>query len=606
MSNKINILPEHLASKIAAGEVIQRPASVVKELIENSLDAAANKIKLIIKDGGKKLVQVIDDGCGMSEDDAIIAFQRHSTSKIKTLEDLERITTLGFRGEALASIAAVSQVELITRTNEDELATKVLAEGIVIKEVTKAAFERGTSVSVKNLFFNTPARREFLKNNNVEFKHIFDSFVRIALAYPEVQMQFISDEQMILNLKPQTLADRIGEIFGRNVFESLINVETDQEWSNQTGLSVKGYVSKPDFVKKSRSEQFLYLNRRYIINRNLNHAVFQAYENMLEKSSYPFFVLYIEVDPRKVDVNVHPSKLEVKFKDEKSVYYAINFSVRNSLRSNNLIPSVQMDSTGVELNTKLKQIFHEVPDFTSQKQYESMKKHNFTTTSSEQINLVEQIKPIFSSEGDQNDVKQDKKPIEVTGFAFATPVFYQLHNQFIIVPIDEGMMIIDQHAAHERILYEKALASFSVVDNSSQQLLFPYTIEFSMGDISILKLLHNELEKLGFNFKYFGKNTIVLEGVPVDIKPGQEITILQEIIDLYKENEYDQKLEPRDNLAKSFACKSAIKFGDTLNQSEMRALVEQLFMTRVPFTCPHGRPVMVKISLNELARRFGR
>ncbi|RCK77350.1 MAG: DNA mismatch repair protein MutL [Ignavibacteriae bacterium] len=606
MRNKINILPENLASKIAAGEVIQRPASVVKELLENSIDAGATKITLIIKDAGKKLIQIVDNGCGMSEDDAVIAFQRHSTSKIQTLEDLEQITTLGFRGEALASIAAVSQVDMITKTEEDEIATKVSVEGIVIKEVTKTSFEKGTSISVKNLFFNTPARREFLKSNNVEFKHIFDVFVRIALSYSELEMKFISDGETVLDLRPQQLDERIVDIFGKNLQEALMLIENDPEGYERIGLSVSGYISKPDFSKKSRSEQFLFLNRRYIINRSLNHAVFQAYENMLEKNNYPFFILFIKIDPRRVDVNVHPSKLEVKFKDERNIYHLINSSVRKTLSENNLIPSVKFESLNDNIKIKFQQIFKKVPEFSSNKNVELDKIFVDGKSTDIQVDLIEKIKPIFSEEGNITEDEADKSNISLSGFSFTPPVCYQLHNQFIIVPIEEGMMIIDQHAAHERILFEKALVSFSIKNNVSQQLLFPHTIEFSAGDFAIIQILQDDLKKLGFEIKIFGRNTVVLEGVPVDIKPGNELTILQEIVDLYKENEYEQKLEPRENLAKSFACKSAIKFGDTLNQTEMRSLIEQLFMTRVPYVCPHGRPVIIKISLEELARRFGR
>ncbi len=605
MLNKINILPEQLVSKIAAGEVIQRPASVVKELLENSIDAGAKKIKLIIKDAGKKLIQLVDDGCGMNEKDAIIAFQRHSTSKIRTLEDLENIETLGFRGEALASIAAISQVELITRTQDEDIATKVLIEGISIKEVTKTNFEKGTSVSVKNIFFNTPARREFLKNNNIEFKHIFDVFVRIALAFPELHFLFINDNQIVLDLKPQNIEERIGEIFGGKILESLIPIKEDIERYDQSGMLVSGYVSRPDFAKKSRSEQFIYLNKRYIVNRNLNHAVFQAYENMLEKSNYPFFIIYLKIEPKKVDVNVHPSKLEVKFKDERSVYYLINSSAKKALASQNLVPSVKMDTIGSDIKIKFKEIFHKSPEYTSQNNWDGNKIINLESKDSTQINPIEFLKPIFSSNGELVESESNRK-LGIMDVFPETPICYQLHNQFILVPIDEGMMIIDQHAAHERILYEKAISSFSKYPISSQQLLFPHTIEFTAGDFAIINLLKSDLEKLGFHLKIFGKNTVLLEAVPEDIKPGSEQNILQEIVDLYKENENEQKLEPRENLAKSFACKSAIKFGDSLNQSEMQALIEQLFLTSVPYVCPHGRPVIIKISLSELSRRFGR
>lgn len=597
MPNKINILPENLASKIAAGEVIQRPASVVKELLENSIDAGARKIKLIVKNGGKNFIQVIDDGCGMSEEDAIIAFQRHSTSKIKVLEDLEHIETLGFRGEALASVAAVSQVELITRTESEEVATRVTVEGITLKSVSKTRFEKGTSVTVKNLFFNTPARREFLKNDNVEFKHIYDTFVRIALAFPELSMKFINNEEVVFDLKQTNIKDRILDIFGDKLSDYLIEIILDDSKFKLSGMSLKGFIGKPDFVKRSRSEQFIFLNKRYIISRNLNFAVHQAYENLLEKSSYPFFVLFISIDPKRVDVNVHPSKLEVKFKDERGVYYLLNTSVRQALQQNNLIPSVQIVSHS-DKNTKIhfQEFFKKVPEYDSQSSFDLKSHLESGVNPNQAIDLVEHFKPIFSFE--DGLVESESRP--------ELPVYYQLHNKYIIVPVEEGMMIIDQHAAHERILYEKAIACFNQTNNRSQQLLFPHTIELSAGDAIIVQSLKEDLEKLGFQLKMFGKNTLILEGVPSDIKPGHEISILQEIIDLYKENEFEQKLEPRENLAKSFACKSAVKFGDKLNQLEMKTLIDQLFMTSIPYVCPHGRPTVIKISLNELGKRFGR
>ncbi len=583
MPNKINILSENLASKIAAGEVVQRPASVVKELLENSIDAGAAKITVIIKEGGKSLIQIIDNGCGMSEADASVAFYRHSTSKISTLEDLENIRTLGFRGEALASIAAMSQVELLTKTDDDDVATKIRIEGIEIKEVSKEAMERGTSVTVRNLFFNTPARREFLKNNSVEFKHIFDVVVRIALSHPDIQFKFISGEETVFNLQSNKIEERIRDIFGNKVHDAIIPVisNTDSPYSSE--LNVTGFITKPDFAKKTRVDQFLFLNNRYIVSRSLNHAVFQAYEHLIEKGSFPFFVLFININPNKVDVNVHPSKMEVKFKEERSVYHLINSAVRNTLSANNLIPSIQFHTESTDTGKLPEYVPHPNSSFQFQRQ------------------TVDSFAPIFSARGDiQNiETKSDyEKPIP--------QIYFQVHNRYIIIPVEEGVMIVDQHAAHERILYEKAVSSFSETHNRSQQLLFPHTIELSAGDFAIVDELIPHLEKLGFQLKVFGKNTVMMEGVPLDVKSGQESLILQEIVDLYKENEHQQKLEPRDNLAKSFACKAAIKFGDAMNQAEMRSLIEQLFATQVPYVCPHGRPVVIKLTLSELAKRFGR
>ncbi|MDI6803175.1 MAG: DNA mismatch repair endonuclease MutL [Bacteroidota bacterium] len=591
MPNKINILSENLASKIAAGEVVQRPASVVKELLENSIDAGASKITVIIKEGGKSLIQIIDDGCGMSEADASVAFYRHSTSKISTLEDLENIRTLGFRGEALASIAAMSQVELITRTDDDDVATKIRIEGIEIKENSKEAMERGTSVTVRNLFFNTPARREFLKNNSVEFKNIFDVVVRIALSHPYIQFKFISGEETVFNLQSNKIEERIRDIFGNKVHDAILPAISNTDSPYYLELNVMGFITKPDFAKKTRVDQFLFLNNRYIVSRSLNHAVFQAYEHLIEKGSFPFFVLFININPNKVDVNVHPSKMEVKFKEERSVYHLINSTVRNTLSTNNLIPSIQFHTESIDTGRFPEYVPHPNSSFQFQRR---------TTDSNA---------PIFSARGDIQNIytKTDyEKPSEQPSQSTVPQIYFQVHNRYIIIPIEEGVMIVDQHAAHERILYEKAVSSFSETNNRSQQLLFPHTIELSAGDFTIVNELIPNLEKLGFQVKAFGKNTVVMEGVPLDVKSGQESLILQEIVDLYKENEHQQKLEPRDNLAKSFACKAAIKFGDAMNQAEMRSLIEQLFSTQVPYVCPHGRPAIIKLTLSELGKRFGR
>lgn len=589
-NNKIKILPENLASKIAAGEVVQRPASVVKELLENTIDAGATKVTIIIKDGGKTLIQVIDDGCGMNEVDAEIAFQRHATSKISSLEDLENIQTLGFRGEALASIAAVSQVELVTRTSDRDLATKIRIEGIEIKESTKTAYERGTSVTVKNLFFNTPARRNFLKNNTTEFKHVFDVVIRGALSNPNLAIKFVSGEETVFNLQKSNIEDRIRDIFGDKAGDSLIPVD------NESGsISVNGFVSKPDFSRKTRVDQFLFMNGRYIVSRNLNYAVHQAYENLLEKGSYPFFILYITLDPQKVDVNVHPSKMEVKFLDERSVYHVINSTVRNSLAKQNLVPPIQMNFQAGE-TSRLSWLSNYTPSSPDIVQVDR---------NTGEIISVSKVEDLPFQKIDFTET-QRKQPTQQTESSPEFATCFQLHTQYIIIPINEGVMIIDQHAAHERILYEQAVANFNNSHTQSQQLLFPYTLEFSAGDAALVQQLIPNLEILGFQLKIFGKNTVILEGVPTDVKPGHEETILQEIVDLYKENEHELKLESRDNLAKSFACRAAIKFGEPLNQSEMRALVDQLFKTQMPYVCPHGRPAVVKLSLSELGKRFGR
>lgn len=595
---QIRILPEEIASKIAAGEVIQRPESVVKELIENSIDAGAKNITVILKDAGKTLVHVIDDGCGMSEDDAVLAFERHATSKIQTYEDLENIQTLGFRGEALASIAAVSKVEMKTRTPEDELATLVKIEGGKLIEVSKTSHPPGTSIAVKNLFFNTPARRNFLKSNYTEFKHAYEAFIRFAIAYPDISFEFISDDELISKFEATSFETRIKQVFGDEFFETLIPVSEKTEY-----ISIYGFISKPEFSKKTKADQFIFLNRRYVINRSINHAVYNAYEHLLEKGNFPSFILMISINPRHVDVNVHPSKLEVKFDDEQGIYNFVRAVVKHSLAKFSLIPEVKIEPTGeiklrpssdlIERQTQLEQQFS--PDLLTSAFPEAI----IGTRVEKDIQKIEKISKEIQSEISQ---MADKTDTGAEGISFM-----QIHNKYIIAQIKTGIMIIDQHVAHERILYERALDSLNSNTPFTQQLLFPQTIQLTPSDMAIVKEIKDYLEALGFDLRIFGKNTVILYGVPPEVKQGSEKTILQEIIELYKENSsLEPNLSARENLAKAFACKTAIKAGNKLTPEEIQVLIDQLFLTRNPYVCPHGRPIIIKISIEELDKRFGR
>ncbi len=587
MSQTIKILPQSLANKIAAGEVIQRPASAVKELIENSIDANSNSIQIIIKDGGSSLIHVIDDGRGMSKEDASIAFHRHATSKISVYEDLECITTLGFRGEALASIASVSQVEMRTRMKQLEIGTKVKIEGGSILEISDDTFPGGTSIQVRNLFYNTPARRNFLKSINTEYRHIYDVVERVALSYPELSLKFIANDDIILNLRPSPIQERISEIFGNKLTQTLIYFEEKNEL-----IELSGFLGRPDYSRKGKAQQYLFLNKRFVVNRNLSHAVYQAYEHLLEKGNFPLFILYLSIDPRKVDVNVHPSKMEVKFENESSIYRAVLSVIRKSLSSQNLIPSVQIEDNISSTRSKA------------------------STPNIEQTDWKQLIQPdkIIGQMGskfeDERSIKLKFESEAINQMEIETQIekktIWQVHNKYIIKIVSDGIMIIDQHAAHERILYEKARARFTQEGKESQQLLFPQTIQLSPGDTTIVKQLYSDLERLGFTIKFFGNSTVIVDGVPPEIKPGEESTILQEIISLFKEDEQQIRIEPKEKLAKSFACKAAIKAGDPLSDNEMKSLIEQLFNTEIPYVCPHGRPVSLKLSLTELDKRFSR
>jgi DNA mismatch repair protein MutL len=620
MSSKIHILSPELSNKIAAGEVVQRPASVVKELIENSLDAKATRITVLVRDAGKALIQVVDNGEGMSEQDAGLSFRRHATSKIRTSGDLEDIRTLGFRGEALASVSAVSQVELKTRTDSDDLATHIRIEGDEIKERSKSALERGTSIMVRNLFYNTPARRNFLKTRQTELKNITDVVIRMAVANPGVEWFYVSDDEVMLDLKAQPIAGRVLDIFGKSHFESLFPFEDSNEL-----MTASGFLGKPSFARKSRAEQFLYLNKRFITSKMINHAVFHAYEHLLEKGSFPFFILNLTIDPRRVDVNVHPSKMEVKFENESNIYRIILSVVRKALAANDLIPSMSFqDGNAVSsLDAKLRfdgQVWNHAPDEQPGAPVFPLNPAAYSggvsTPTIPNIIGLEDLQPANAesssypfefpaSSASVNRILAQRSAVEQAQGQENRPV-WQAHNKYIISQIRHGLMIIDQHVAHERILYERVLANFENSLPSSQQLLFPETLDVGASDYSLVKELLPHLVRLGFDMRLFGKNTVVIDGIPADVRIGNEKKILQEVLDEFKKNEHAGVKDVRDNLAKSFACKAAIKAGDKLNFTEMVVLIEHLFLTKMPYVCPHGRPVIVRIPIEELDKRFGR
>ncbi len=597
VNRRIAVLPDHLANKIAAGEVIQRPESAVKELLENSLDAGARCITVIIKDGGTSLIQVVDDGSGMDEQDAIASFLRHATSKIASYDELEEIRTYGFRGEALASIASIAHVTMNTRRAADDMAVVVRIDGGGAPRISREGREPGTSVSVQNLFYNVPARRKFLKTTTTEFRHVYDAVHRIALGRPDVAITFISDNETIFDLKPASVEQRMIDLFGERQFASMIPVEETTEL-----LDVRGFIGKPVFGQRTRANQYLFLNGRFIVNRNINHAVFSAYENLLVKGTFPFFLLFIEVDPRRVDVNVHPSKMEAKFEDEQGIYRVVSTLVRKGLAGagGSSVPGLaigQRDQAEGGEALRFTPAQHVWPGPVDRATGEIFQ----ATAGGGEIpaNLLSPSSSpgAFASVQMQGTDRAAEEP---------TALIWQLHNKYILSQIRNGVMIVDQHVAHERVLYERALRRFKTELQTAQQLLFPYTLQLAPGDYALLMELLPHFLLLGFDIKLFGKNTIVIEGVPPDVKGGQEERIVQDILGLYKEYQQHSPMDVRDNLAKSFSCRSAIKAGDPLNESEMRSLIDQLFATSMPYVCPHGRPIVLRISTEELDRRFGR
>jgi DNA mismatch repair protein MutL len=606
----IKILPENIAAKIAAGEVVQRPESVVKELMENSIDAGADTIDLMIKRAGKSLVQVCDNGTGMSEEDALLCIQKHATSKISTINDLESISTLGFRGEALSSITSVAQVEIRTELRDEEIGTHIRIEDSknVIKE--KGSFAKGTCVLIKNIFFNIPARRNFLKSDATELKHIVDTFNKIALSHQDLNFRFYNENDLIFNYAAGDISNRVRQVFADNMLEALIPVEEKTDF-----LSVYGYVGKPEILKKSRGDQYIFLNSRYVISRQINHAVFTAYDDFLEKGDYPFFILFIEIDPKKIDVNVHPSKLEVRFDDERDVYNFVLAVVKKSLGSRNLIPGMTFDSNPG--NSTPKKDKNVEAYFADGQTPGNMKSFTGTGFTDKDIDLIfngipdDAIKrePGNMAHPFENMPKEiyHEVPEENRNNLNEEPAFIiQLHNRYILSQIKSGLMIIDQQVAHERVLYEKALKRMEADLPFSQQLLFPKTLEANPGIIAVLKDIQPYLIRLGFNFRFSGRNNIIIEGVPEDVKHGAEEFVLLELVNEFLNNESEKKPDLTDNIAKSYSCKAAIKAGDKLSEKEMRLLIDQLFATSMPYVCPNGRPVVVKISLDEFDRRFGK
>lgn len=611
MGNKIILLSQSLSNKIAAGEVVNRPESVVKELLENSIDAAAAKITLIIKDAGSSLIQVNDNGSGMNEEDALLSFQRHSTSKIASLEDLENIHTLGFRGEALASISSISQVELKTRTENDDVGTLIKIEGNEIVEVSKTACEKGTSLSIKNLFYNTPGRRNFLKSNQTEFRHIYETFIRLAVSHPEIEFTFYNNDDLIFDLKKSELLQRLQDIFTNKFSESLIEVSNGNEI-----IKIKGYISKPNFTKKSKQDQYFYLNGRFFTNKTLNFAVYSGFGDLIDKGDYPSFFLFIDIDPKKVDVNVHPSKMEVKFEDDGAVFGFLRNSIKLALKNAELIFEIGFKNQ-LDLKNSPESFFYKESSETDSKNFSNItpipktnfdypKKGNTTNINSifeasRQIDDLEDPDYEVLKKEEQKNIFEHNKKSDSESFNV-----WQYQYKYIMCQTETGLMIIDQHAAHERILYEKAFMWLNSQSSFSQQLLIPIKIKLTVIDYQITSSLKDELHNLGFNLNLLKENTIELTGLPSDVKIGDENKIFQDLIDQYKEYEMKLNLEKRDNLAKSFACRSAIKSGDRLTYTEMIGLIDNLFASQMPYVCPHGRPTVIRITTDELDKRFSR
>ena len=572
---RIKLLSDDLKNKIAAGEVVERPASVVKELIENSLDSGATEIDVIVKGGGNVSVQVIDNGVGLEKDDLLIAFARHSTSKIESVEDLSTIDTLGFRGEALSSIASVAKVKALSSVNGEDSGYEISVLGGEISQPEPVALSQGTAISVSDLFFSIPARRKFLKSAQVELRHIIRTVRRFGLCRPNVRFTLTADDKEVMTLAPMNFIDRIAAVHDPSYRENLLEV------NHQAGLfAITGYVGNLNLVRKRRGEQNLFLNGRYIVNKLLNSAIYSAYQSLVSRGEFPFFAITLEVPLDTVDVNVHPMKIEVRFRDEWRVYHALKTAVTEALNDilstvpDFLKPSESFPSSGGQAGFSFPQ---STPSAILSRQ------------------SVERAKSYVQTMG---ETQTEEEGVNLENI-------WQVHTKYIVSEIKSGLVVIDQHVAHERVLFEQAMDAMEGNPLPSQSLLFPEVVELPIEDFSTLLELLPYLEKIGFRMKEFGKNTVMIEGVPSELGWGNEREVLTEIIDTYRNQ---QKAQPSfmEAVAASFACKAAVKAGDVLTQEEMQSLVDRLFATQHPYYCPHGRPIMVNLSLDELDRRFER
>ena len=619
MLDIIQLLPDAVANQIAAGEVVQRPASAVKELVENAIDAGADKIQLILKEAGKALIQVIDNGCGMSLTDARMCFERHATSKIRKAEDLFAIRTMGFRGEAMASIAAIAQVEMRTRRHEDELGTCINIEGSEVISQQPCASPVGTSIAIKNLFYNTPARRNFLKSNPVEMRHIIDEFTRVALANPKIFFTLHHDGQEVFHLPGTSLKQRIVHLLGNNYNQRLVPVEEET-----TIINLQGFVGKPEFARKTRGEQFFFVNNRFIKDAYLNHAVLTAFEQLLPDDSFPMYVLFIDIDPAKIDINVHPTKTEIKYQDEKSIYAIIRSAVKRSLGRYNISPSLDFDqenSIGHLITAKRPEEIvapsisfdPTFNPFTTPPQTKSERRFDTQPSYREKQGIPQNWDTLYeiskrSDEPEQqstglghdNTTSIDDEQIGKT----SERQLFQIHNKFILSQIKSGFMLINQQWAHERVLYERFLQQLENHSGLSQQSLFPETVSLNSSDFELLKELLPDIRNLGFDIREFGPNTVIVEGIPADINHNSEHELLESLLEGFKNNTAILKLDKRDTLARTLARNGATKAGTRLALDEMNLLIDQLFACQMPNQALNGKPVISTFTLNELAERF--
>jgi len=642
--DKIQLLPDHIANQIAAGEVIQRPASAVKELLENALDAGATDIQLIVNDAGKSLVQVIDNGSGMSPTDARMAFERHATSKISTINDLFHIRTMGFRGEALASIAAVAQVELKTRRADDEAGTLIEVENSVATRQEPVAAPVGTSIAMKHVFFNVPARRNFLKSNTTELRNIIDEFTRVAMAFPDVRFTMHHNGQQVFMLEKGSLKQRVVQLLGNSYASRLVPINENTDY-----LTIRGFIGKPDTARKTRGDQYFFVNNRYIRSAYLNHAVATAYADLTAKDSYPSYVLFIDLDPAEIDINVHPTKQEIKFTDEKIVYAFVQAAVKHALAQFSIAPS--LDFT---LNADIQGLDAVQKPLTDEDRMRTMSKGLYQTfTQKNQAHAIEGsgLAPWKEARKQDDDIRaalatqkgsteattvgnwqselaklkeQFLQPADdrtaLTDFDFeARPVskekrfgwlpeapLMQLHGTYLVVVTTRGYLLVHQQSAHERVLYEHLQKALQGKPMATQQSLFPVTVELAHADAVLLAELLPDLQQFGYHIEPFGQHAFIVQGTPADVETGNEKRAIELLLDQYKNFSSEVRFSRREKLIRTLSRQQAIKAGRPLADKEMRMLVEQLFLCSVPNATPDGTPTYVEYQLGQLEKMFGK
>lgn len=612
MSDVIHLLPDHVANQIAAGEVVQRPASVIKELLENSIDAHAQNIQVFIKEAGKILIKIVDDGVGMSVTDARLCFERHATSKISCAEDLFRLKTKGFRGEALASIAAIAHVELKTKMEHEAFGTSIRVEGSEVMAQEPVSTGTGTSISVKNLFYNIPARRNFLKSDTVEIRHIIDEFQRVALAHPHISFSLIHNATELFQLPVANYRQRIASILGGKANEKLVPVNEETEI-----LTISGFVGKPEFAKRSRGEQFFFVNDRFIKSPYLNHAVTAAFEGLLKEKTYPSYFLFLQVDPKSIDINIHPTKTEIKFDDEHALYAILRSAIKHSLGQFNVSPILDFDrDPNLDTPYNYERRPASVPKIEVDRSFNPFKadggernyNSGFKQDSGNWEGLYTGIKSeTVEDQGDHIEYESD----EVTGSLFDSArmgdtraATFQLNKKYIISSLKNGMLVIDQHRAHTRILYEELLKSITVSAAVSQQLLFPLILQFSQSEIALLKGIKEALEQTGFVFSEIKSEAVEIIGIPTSISESEVEMLLEQLLSDFENEVPGNNFSQTDLLAKSLAKSMAIKSGNLLDPLEQQHIVNGLFACKEPGITPFNKPVFITLPVEDIEKKF--